>query len=422
MVEARVADDSGARKAVWFNQPWMADRLTAESHWYMEGRLEKGGFVVSACEPADGPAAEEGSGQGIRWQSRQADPPGLAGDSPRAAHSAGGEIGPATVAALGLRGLSDGFCHCRNRCLRDLLKRRGLPGLPASFREAHFPYGEERAALALRRLAYQELLEGQAIIRERRLRHRRGAGPALALESRELARKWLDGLPFELTGDQARAVSENSAELSGTEPMGRLLMGEVGSGKTVVAIHAMLEAVGKRCPGGNDGSDRSPGRPALRDPDRTAGRDRGGGRPAHRIDAGEGRERACFGPWREGRIGILVGTHALLEEPVRFSRLGLAVVDEEHRFGVRQRAGLDAKAPAGHAAHLLHMSATPIPRTLALTTYGDLDMSTLRELPAGRAPVTTEVVSEAGRGDAFARIRSELDQGRQAFVVCPAGR
>jgi ATP-dependent DNA helicase RecG len=417
VVEARVADDSGARKAVWFNQPWMADRLGAESHWYLEGRLEKGGFVVSACEPADGPAAEEGSGQGIDWQSKKTDPPGLAGESPRAAHSAAGEIGPA-------RWRRWAFEACRMASVMPeplpsrLLSSRGLPGLPASFREAHFPYGEERAALALRRLAYQELLEGQAIIREKRLRHRRGAGPALPLGSGELARKWAEGLPFELTGDQARAVGENSAELSGSEPMGRLLMGEVGSGKTVVAIHAMLEAVG------------SGAQAAMMVPTEVLAGQHfstlksllpGTGVEAALLTGSTPAKerRSLLGDLAEGRIGILVGTHALLEEPVRFSRLGLAVVDEEHRFGVRQRAGLDAKAPAGHATHMLHMSATPIPRSLALTTYGDLEMSTLRELPAGRTPVTTEVVSEAGRGDAFASIRNELDQGRQAFVVCP---
>ena len=417
VVEARVADDSGARKAVWFNQPWMADRLAAESHWYLEGRLEKGGFVVSACEPADGPAAEEGSGQGILWQSKKADPPGLAGESPRAAHSAGGEIGPA-------RWRRWAFEACRmasdigEPLPSRLLSSRALPGLAASFREAHFPYGEDRASLALRRLAYQELLEGQAIIREQRLRHRRGAGPALPLGSGDLARKWVEGLPFELTGDQARAVGENSAELSGSEPMGRLLMGEVGSGKTVVAIHAMLEAVG------------SGAQAAMMAPTEVlAGQHfatlksllQGTGVEAALLTGSTpAKERkGLLRDLAEGRVGILVGTHALLEEPVRFSRLGLAVVDEEHRFGVRQRAGLDAKAPAGHAAHMLHMSATPIPRSLALTTYGDLDMSTLRELPAGRTPVTTEVVSEAGRNDAFANIRNELDQGRQAFVVCP---
>ncbi len=422
VVEARVADDSGSRKAVWFNQPWMADKLTPESHWYLEGRLEKSGFVVSASEPAQGPSVDPGSGETIAWQSPKAKPPGLAGESPRAAHSSGGEIGPG-------RWRRWSFEACRlardlpeplpSRLLSRGNPKAGIPGLASSFREAHFPSGEERAAAALRRLAYQELLENQALIRDRRLMHRQGAGRALPLDQGgELASKWLEELPFRPTGDQARAISVIGSEISGTEPMGRLLMGEVGSGKTVVAIHAMLEAVG------------SGAQAALMAPTEVlAGQhfatlssllDGTGVEVALLTGSTPAAARkSLLAGLTAGDIGIVVGTHALLEEPVSFKRLGFAVVDEEHRFGVRQRAGLDAKAPAGHAAHLLHMSATPIPRTLALTAYGDLDVTTLRELPAGRMPIATEVVSEAGRGEAFARLRAELDSGRQAFVVCP---
>jgi len=418
VVEARVADDSGSRKAVWFNQPWMAEKLATDSHWYLEGRLEKGGFVVSASEPAEGPAGEAGSGEGIEWQSRRATPPGLATDSPRGAHSAGGEIGPG-------RWRRWAFEACRLAAALPeplpsrLLATRRLPGLAASFREAHFPTGEQRAALALNRLAYQELLEGQAVIREKRLRHRRGAGPALSLEGGSgLAAEWLSRLPFEATGDQKDAVATIESELKGSEPMGRLLMGEVGSGKTVVAIHAMLVAIDS----GAQAAMMAPTEVLAGQHFATLGELLKGTAVEVALLTGSTpaaeRRRLLEGLGR-GRIGILVGTHALLEDPVVFARLGLAVVDEEHRFGVRQRAGLDAKAPAGHAAHLLHMSATPIPRTLALTTYGDLDVTTLRELPAGRAPVGTEVVSEAGRADAFRRLREELDRGRQAFVVCP---
>ena len=200
--------------------------------------------------------------------------------------------------------------------------------------------------------------------------------------------------------------------------MGRLLMGEVGSGKTVVAVHAMLQAVG------------SGAQAAMMAPTEVLA-------TQHFITLsdmleGTGVEVALLTGstsaadrkemlrrLAEGRIAILVGTHALLEGPVRFRQLALAVIDEEHRFGVRQRAGLDAKAPAGHAAHLLHLSATPIPRTLALTAYGDLDVTTLKELPAGREPVQTEVVSAGGRAMAFERLKAELERGRQAFVVCP---
>ena len=134
-----------------------------------------------------------------------------------------------------------------------------------------------------------------------------------------------------------------------------------------------------------------------------------------------GRRRAdLLGKLATGELALLVGTHALIEEPVRFARLAVAVVDEQHRFGVRQRAALDAKAPAGVSPHVLHMTATPIPRTMALAHYGDLDVTVLRELPRGRQPIQTYVCStERERARAYDRIREELRAGRQAFVVCP---
>lgn len=423
VVEATVADDSGARKAVWFNQPWMAEKLAADSHWYLEGRLEKNGLVVSASEPAQGPAIEIQADEPVAWQSGAARPPGLAAEVPRSAHSAGGEIGPG-------RWRRWSFEACRLAAslsdpLPARLKRRsrsggtGLAGLTEAFREAHFPGGEQRAGSALRRLAYQELLENQAKVRNRRLGYRQRAGKAQPLnQGSGLAGEWLASLPFEPTRDQRKAIATISSEIAGTEPMGRLLMGEVGSGKTVVAIHAMLETVG------------SGAQAAFMVPTEVlAGQhfatlkallEGTGVKVALLTGSTSLAERAgLLAGLAEGEVAILVGTHALLEQPVQFKRLGLAVVDEEHRFGVRQRAGLDRKAPPRQGIHLLHMSATPIPRTLALTSYGDLDVTTLRELPAGRVPVTTEVFPEARRSDAFEHLRAELDLGRQAFVVCP---
>ncbi|HMT05092.1 MAG: ATP-dependent DNA helicase RecG [Solirubrobacterales bacterium] len=423
VVEARVADDSGARKAVWFNQPWMAEKLIADSYWYLEGRMEKNGLVVSASEPLQGQAIEMRADETVAWQSGAARPPGLAADALRSAHSSGGEIGPG-------RWRRWSFEACRLASgLPDplparLMRRKNVPGLKfagltESFREAHFPAGEERAGTALRRLAYQELLESQVRIRERRLRHRQRAGGAEQLDGGSgLASKWLANLPFDPTSDQRNAIATISSEISGTEPMGRLLMGEVGSGKTVVAIHAMLETVGS----GAQAAFMAPTEVLAGQHFATLAALLEGTGVKVALLTGSTRpaERAgLLAGLAEGEIAILVGTHALLEQPVRFRRLGLAVVDEEHRFGVRQRGGFDRKAPPGQGIHLLHMSATPIPRTLALTEYGDLDVTTLRELPAGRVPVTTEVYSEARRSEAFDLLRTELDRGRQAFIVCP---
>jgi ATP-dependent DNA helicase RecG len=196
-------------------------------------------------------------------------------------------------------------------------------------------------------------------------------------------------------------------------------MGEVGSGKTVVALHAMLRAV------------EHGGQAALMAPTETLAEQHFATiqalMPGSLISAGlltgsttVARRREILGRLETGELTLVVGTHALIEDPVLFASLMVAVVDEQHRFGVRQRAALDAKAPAGLVPHLLHMTATPIPRTLRLANFGALDVSTLRELPRGRRPIATHVCStEAERHRAYERIREELRAGRQAFVVCP---
>jgi ATP-dependent DNA helicase RecG len=201
--------------------------------------------------------------------------------------------------------------------------------------------------------------------------------------------------------------------------MQRLLMGEVGSGKTVVALYAMLRAV------------ESGAQAALMAPTETLAEQHFATlqklMPGELVQAAlltgstpAARRTDILNKLSSGELKLLVGTHALIEDAVEFDRLLVAVVDEQHRFGVRQRRALDRKAPAGLSPHVLHMTATPIPRTLQLTNYGDLDVTVLRELPAGRRPITTYVAgTEAERSRAYERIREELDAGRQAFVVCP---
>jgi ATP-dependent DNA helicase RecG len=226
-------------------------------------------------------------------------------------------------------------------------------------------------------------------------------------------------LPFPLTGDQQRAIDQIDSELARSRPMQRLLMGEVGSGKTVVALYALLRAVEHGYQG------------ALMAPTETLAEQHFATLqsllPGELVSAGlltgstpARRASDLRGKLASGELSLIVGTHALIEEAVQFARLGVVVVDEQHRFGVRQRAALDAKGEGGHSPHVLHMTATPIPRTLALASYGDLEFTVLRELPAGRQPIQTFVCSTAGeRARAYDRIREELRAGRQAFVVCP---
>jgi ATP-dependent DNA helicase RecG len=230
--------------------------------------------------------------------------------------------------------------------------------------------------------------------------------------------RWRWSLPFELTDDQIAAMGEIDADLARERPMQRLLMGEVGAGKTVCALGAMLRAVEN----GAQAALMAPTETLAEQHHRTLDTLLGGVIPLELLtgSTGAARRRDLLARLASGQLQLVVGTHALIEEPVEFRDLAVVVVDEQHRFGVRQRAALDAKAPDGLTPHALHMTATPIPRTLSLTAYGDLDATALRHLPKGRQPVETHVVDGArARARAYERIREEIAAGRQCFVVCP---
>ncbi|MGH2851275.1 MAG: ATP-dependent DNA helicase RecG, partial [Solirubrobacteraceae bacterium] len=224
---------------------------------------------------------------------------------------------------------------------------------------------------------------------------------------------------FTLTGDQASAIDALRGERAGEHPAQRLRLGEVGSGKTVVALFAMLRAVEH----GHQAALMAPTETLAEQHFATIQRLLGGEPVTLALLTGStpaARRAELLDRLRSGECSLLVGTHALIEDAVVFRSLAVAVVDEQHRFGVRQRSALVAKAPAGLAPHVLHMTATPIPRTLALCEYGDLDQTRLRELPRGRQPIATHVISgERERARAYERIREEVAAGRQAFVVCP---
>jgi ATP-dependent DNA helicase RecG len=408
VVEALVADDSGERKAVWFNRHWVIERLTPGRELILEGRLEKKGFVVSAEEPVGRP--DSGG------------PPGIADEGPRVRHSAAGRIGPARWRRWAWEACRVAGAGLPELLPAELLARHGMPGAASAIREAHFPSAPEGSEAARRRLAFEELFLHQAVLAD--LRARPGSrAPSSALGDQPapaagLADRWLSGLPFALTGDQSRALGDIGADLAAPVAMRRLLMGEVGSGKTVVAVWAMLRAVES----GRQAALMAPTTVLAEQHWSTVSRLlRGTGVEVGLLTGSTpaSAKRAVLERLASGDPSIAIGTHALLEDPVRFGRLAVVVVDEEHRFGVRQRAGLDSKAEAGLRAHLLHLSATPIPRTLALTAYGDLEVSELRELPSGRRPVTTRVATDSDRESVFAAVRAELDRGRQAFVVCP---
>jgi ATP-dependent DNA helicase RecG len=290
-----------------------------------------------------------------------------------------------------------------------------LPRLPDALRAVHRPHSLEEAEQGRRRLAFDELLDLQLmLIRARAVAKRHRSGVAFVLK-RDLTTRLKEGLPWDLTADQQRALREITGDMTAPERMHRLLMGDVGTGKTVVALFAMLLAVENEYQAAlmaptellveqHGATLEKLLQPLQIRPELLLGRQT----PAEKAAV---RKRLASGETR-----LVVGTHALLQEGVGFQRLGLVVIDEQHRFGVEQRAALMGK---GTAPDVLLLTATPIPRSLALTLYGDLDISTLKERPPGRGIVRTAVRSSGQRERVLDFIRTECGNGRQAYIVLP---
>ena len=297
----------------------------------------------------------------------------------------------------------------------------GLPAPMAALRFLHEPPAdadlgalEDRSAPAWRRIVFDELLAQQLSLR--RARAARADRRAEPLRDAGLVERLRAALPFRLTGAQARAWREVAADLSGVQPMNRLVQGDVGSGKTVIAALAAAQAIGS----GFQAALMAPTEILAEQHFRKLGPWMGaiGARIAWLSGSlKESRKREVRERVAAGEVDLLVGTHALIEDSVVFPRLGLAIVDEQHRFGVAQRLALRGKGEA--LPHQLMMSATPIPRTLAMTYYADLDVSVIDELPPGRRPVITRLVSDARRDELIERVRAAAAAGRQVYWVCP---
>ena len=380
IVQARIADETGEVTAVWFNQVWLAEKLKPGTHVRLRGQLRRNEFTVrsydlnGASATADFapvyPASEEVTVKKLR---------DLAGKALEHARDL-----PDFVPAI-------------------IKERRRLPLRTDALAALHRPRNEQEAEQGRRRLALDELLVLQVGLARRRRGREEERAPALD-EPGELTARYRDLLPFQLTPHQERAIEEIDADLAKPTPMERLLQGEVGSGKTVVALYALLRAVeaGKR------GALMAPTETlaeqhflTLEDPCRELG-----------VEVALLTRSVKDDP---ASAQILVGTHALIQEGVDLSEVAVAVVDEQHRFGVEQRRAITG----GQSPHVLHMTATPIPRTLALTVYGDLSVSEIAKPPANRKPVKTAWVMEDRSSEAYRRLRKHLDDGRQAYVVCP---
>ncbi|HEX2708226.1 MAG TPA: ATP-dependent DNA helicase RecG [Solirubrobacterales bacterium] len=430
ILTAKVSDESGSAQATWFNQPWLADKLTPGTSLLLVGSRDKRGFRVSAHEVLSTAGTAEGRGPRTDIPARPQDssphqpprperpvPPGIHTTGLVPVHSATENLRPQRIREWAWQA-SQSAPNAIEGLPAEIRARRNLAGAGDALRAVHFPQSEEDLAQARERLAFEELFLHQAILATRKRSHRIARPAPRFGKPGDLVGGWIDTLPFELTKDQLKALEDVDADLDSGEPMQRLLMGEVGSGKTVIAVYAMLRAL----EAGFQAVLMAPTETLAEQHAITLARLLAAEATPFALLTGATpasvRKRA-LNQLASGELGLIVGTHALIEPTVRFARLGLSVVDEQHRFGVEQRRALDAKGVEGMAPHILHMTATPIPRTLSLTAYGDLDTTALHELPAGRMPVETSLVGEDRRAGAYEFVREQLREGRQAFVVCP---
>ncbi len=429
-----VSDGKRTLSLVFFNQPWRAKQLAVGVSGLFAGKIGVRGREIQLTHPECEIFGAPSAGQDL-----EDDPGSLVEDIERAMTYAS-ELIPVYPASRGMPSWTIA------RCVRLVLgaiggvpdpipgalrERRRLIGLTQAWQQIHQPESPAEIEVALKRLKWDEALTVQVTLAQRRFAQAVNPAYPRAVRQDRLLDAFDARLPFVLTAGQRVVGGEISHELSGHKPMNRLLQGEVGSGKTVVALRAMLQVIDA----GAQAAFLAPTEVLavqhlrtlrlLLGPLGIAG-EFGAAEHATRVTlltgslSAKGR-RAALSEAAGGGAGIVVGTHALLEDVVRFADLGLVVIDEQHRFGVEQRDVLRAKSAA--PPHVLVLTATPIPRTVAMTVYGDLEVTTLSELPAGRAEVSTSVVpmreKPAWMDRAWARIVEEARTGGRAFIVCP---
>lgn len=421
ITEAIIEDTSGMIKAVWFNQPFLLRTLRPEYHVVLSGKTNFANDSLFLSSP---------SYETISAQ--------FAIQNSQSALKHAGRIVPIYPETAGVSSrwfryiikplltLADGI---PDYLPKKILEKHALPTIQIALKDIHFPNTLSHAEAARKRIAFGELFLIQLVALKEKLNIKKQNAPQIKIDV-ELAKNFVSSLPFTLTDSQRQAAWDILLDLKKPHPMNRLLEGDVGSGKTVVAALAALETI------------KSGHQVAIMAPTEILAEQHFKNfsqflkpydivvailtRSAHKKTS----KKLTYAPFKvsktrvieetaEGKIDIIIGTHSLIQKTVRFGNLGLIVIDEQHRFGVEQRAKLCNGNKSRAIPHLLSMTATPIPRTLSLAMYGDLDLSLMREMPKGRKEIITKIVAPAGRAQAYEFIRAQIKEDRQAFVICP---
>ena len=403
VLEALVSDQTGSTVATWYNQAYLEAAFQQRPHILVRGVVtpKRGGatFVVKRHE--------------------------ILGEGEDSLHVLGlipvypstGDLSVRTIRTV-LHNAVPELRHVSDPVPASVLAEKRYTGRREAVFASHFPKSVREARSARDRLAFEELLLLQlAVLRKRELQgSTRGAKPSS--DPPDVSAKFLESLSYTPTKAQERAIREIEDDLARGVPMRRLLHGDVGSGKTMVATYCLLRAVDQ----GAQAALMAPTE-VLAD-QHYLGLSRQLDELGVKVALAKGSQASAdrekvLGGLEAGEVQVIVGTHALIQEGVRFKDLRVAVVDEQHRFGVKQRDAILASDGEGFWPHTLHMSATPIPRTLSLTLYGDLDISVLDEMPVGRRAVKTKLVSRGSESQMWEFVRQRLRNGRQAYVVCP---
>jgi len=419
LTEIIIEDDGGAVKSVWFNQPYLLNQFKPGRRLNLSGKVVLNKKRLCFSNPA-----YEITGYGENSYNKK-----------ESLHT--GRLVPiypetfgltSRWLRLGIKPLLRFVNQIPDVLPNELKKTYHLPNLGYALSQIHFPETVENAGLARRRFAFEELFILQLFMGLERSKLKKQASPQIKFDEK-MAKKFVNKLPFKLTDDQKKVAWQIIQDMGKNQPMNRLLEGDVGSGKTIVAaMAAYLAALN-----GYQAAFMTPTEilsrqhyekiwPLLKKFDIAAGLLTSSNAKISKDDPSNRQtKKELIKKIEAGEIPVVIGTHSLIQKNVRFKNLALVIIDEQHRFGVSQRAKL-VQTDADYAAlvpHLLSMSATPIPRTLGLTIWGDLDLSLIKEMPKGRKNIITKIVPPSKRDWAYEFIKSEIKKGRQAFVVCP---